>query len=605
MTPPLEVPNRGPLHPSVTLAMAMHAQAGVYAVLLGSGVSAGAGVPTGWGIVTDLVRLAAAAQDPHDVGAANAAADDPETWWQERHEGPLGYSGLLEQLASTPSMRQSLLSRYFEPQMPDEADAAHEEARGPSPAHRAIARLVAKGYIRVVVTTNFDRLMEQALAEEGVDPQVIARPEAVDGMKPLVHSPATIIKLHGDYRDVQTLNTSEELRTYPFEWRTLLTQVLDEYGLLAAGWSAEWDTALVQVIEDAPSRRYPLYWDQRSSRGDNAQRLLAHRDGIVVPAVDADELFTDLADRVEALERLSHTPLTSAMAIAQVKRYLPDPTRRIDLHDLVMSALDDAVEGTRTISLAAGSPELYQSLLEKCRDHTAPLLRLLATGVWHDDGSHDQLWVDVLQRLVDAATGRLQSASTVMEKARRYPALLALMTMGISSTLRNREGLLIRLCREVTGAPDMGIGEPQQAFDLLRNDVVLDPDAVLGQPRTKSKWYYPSSQQLKEDLQSALVDEIPVRQFTSAFHGVEYRISLLQDARGDSSHGLQAGGYLGSQQWIPGSDDGTRTLRAGAAFLASRDLGPWIEALQVGSVDELSDTVLAHDERLALMVRYD
>ena len=49
------------LSPLVMLATSMHAQPGVYAVLLGSGVSTGAGIPTGWGVVRELVRRVAAA----------------------------------------------------------------------------------------------------------------------------------------------------------------------------------------------------------------------------------------------------------------------------------------------------------------------------------------------------------------------------------------------------------------------------------------------------------------------------------------------------------------------------------------------------------------
>ncbi len=43
------------LDPVVMLATGMHGQPGVYALLIGSGVSTGAGIPTGWGVVTELV----------------------------------------------------------------------------------------------------------------------------------------------------------------------------------------------------------------------------------------------------------------------------------------------------------------------------------------------------------------------------------------------------------------------------------------------------------------------------------------------------------------------------------------------------------------------
>ena len=101
-----------PLAPLAMLATSMHAQPGVYALLLGSGVSTGAGVPTGWGVVTELVRRLAAVEDPNSV---DDAGNDPDKWWRERHGGTLGYSSLLEAVAPTPAARQGLLANFFEP----------------------------------------------------------------------------------------------------------------------------------------------------------------------------------------------------------------------------------------------------------------------------------------------------------------------------------------------------------------------------------------------------------------------------------------------------------------------------------------------------------
>jgi hypothetical protein len=44
------------LEPLTSPAMCVHAAPGVYALLLGAGVSRAAGLPTGWDTVTDLVR---------------------------------------------------------------------------------------------------------------------------------------------------------------------------------------------------------------------------------------------------------------------------------------------------------------------------------------------------------------------------------------------------------------------------------------------------------------------------------------------------------------------------------------------------------------------
>ena len=418
-----------PLSPAVMLATSMQAQPGVYAVLLGSGVSTGAGILTGWGVVKELVRRVAVATTPDDTESLASAEADPEAWWAEHQGGGIGYSSLLESLAPTAPARQGLLRGFFEASEED-----HEEGlKAPSQAHVALAHLVKRGVVRVIVTTNFDRLTERALEAVGVSPQVIGRPEAVAGMAPLAHAPATVVKLHGDYLDLGSRNTPAELDDYPEEWNTLLRQVFDEYGLLISGWSADWDTGLVTALEGAPSRRYPLYWDSRSSSGENARRLLQVRTGQVIEAESADRLFQDLLSSVEALGRLTEPPLTTAMAVARLKRYLPDPVRRIDLHDLVMGFVERVVEHVaEDPGYDANSyPEYVQAVYEGHLSVTRPLLDLAVRGVWHDpDGEHGGLWVDVLQRLVDAGTTPLSTSTEGLTEVRLLPALLLLSAAG-------------------------------------------------------------------------------------------------------------------------------------------------------------------------------
>jgi len=50
----------------------------------------------------------------------------------------------------------------------------------PTPAHKALADLVRAGYVRVIVTTNFDRLMENTLRERGVEPTIVASADALE-----------------------------------------------------------------------------------------------------------------------------------------------------------------------------------------------------------------------------------------------------------------------------------------------------------------------------------------------------------------------------------------------------------------------------------------
>lgn len=507
----------------------MHAQPGVYAVLLGSGVSTGAGIPTGWGIIKELVGRVAAASNSADPAAADTAREDPEKWWHDHGEGELGYATLLERLAPTPAARQGLLQEFFEPN-DEEKDQGLKQ---PSSAHRAVAQLVKDGYVRVVVTTNFDRLTERALDEVGVSPQVITRPDAVKGMAPLAHSQATVIKLHGDYLDLGSRNTPEELDDYPEEWTTLLEQVFDEYGLLISGWSADWDTALVSCLEQAPNRRYPLYWDKRSSKGDGARHLLEVRSGTVIPADDANVLFGELAENLHALERLAHPPLSTAMAVARLKRYLPDPVRRIDLYDLVMQATDDVIATIEDQPTSGGvSFELLQEVYEGHFKAMDQLAALLITGIWHDDqGEHDQLWIDVLQRLVTAGVTPLQSYQQVLADSRLVPAFVALAAIGITTGQRGRDRLFIRAATEVEGDGQPRSLEPLPASQLLHYHAFADERMTKNFPRWGgTSYYYPSSRLFKEAMQTYFIEAVPFKDdFKSIYHEFEYRLGLLQE----------------------------------------------------------------------------
>ena len=273
----------------------MHAAPGVYAVLVGSGMSSAAGIPTGWQVVQDLIRKVALAEgvDPSEV------EHQPEEWWAAQGRPEPRYDALLPGLAPTDAARQALLRRYFELL----ADGTQVQ---PTAGHHALAALAATGRVRVILTTNFDRLIERALDQAGVAPQVIASSGAISGMTPMVHAPTTVIKLHGDYLSLGLRNTPEELASYPEEIKTLLARVFDEYGLLIMGWSAEYDTALVEALESAPSRRYPTFW--ASFHGDlkePARRLIAQRQACVIDTAGADEFLEDLVQKVIRLDQVA------------------------------------------------------------------------------------------------------------------------------------------------------------------------------------------------------------------------------------------------------------------------------------------------------------
>lgn len=272
----------------VALATSMHAMPGVYAVLLGSGVSSGAGIPTGWQVVQDLIRKVAIAEGV-DVESQGQA---PEEWWIRQGRPEPRYDNLLAALAPTDAARQAMLRGYFEPKNPA------------TPGHDSLAWLCATGRVRAIITTNFDRLVERALDRFGMTPQVLSSPSNVSGMTPLTHAGVTVIKLHGDYAAGALRNSRDELSVYPKEWDDLLDRVFDEFGLVAVGWSADYDRALCQALGRSPNHRYPVFWTRYQQHlSDEAKWLIENRRATVIDVASADEFLVDLAQRIERLDQ--------------------------------------------------------------------------------------------------------------------------------------------------------------------------------------------------------------------------------------------------------------------------------------------------------------
>jgi hypothetical protein len=119
--------------PTLALAFAVHTTKNAYALLLGSGISRTAAIPTGWDVVLDLIRKLASRQKAD-------CEPDPADWYVQTYGADPDYAELLHQLASTPAARQQLLRSYFEP-----TDEEREQGlKQPTAAHHAIASLVRR-----------------------------------------------------------------------------------------------------------------------------------------------------------------------------------------------------------------------------------------------------------------------------------------------------------------------------------------------------------------------------------------------------------------------------------------------------------------------------
>jgi hypothetical protein len=420
----------------LSLAHTMVSAPGTQAVLVGSGVSRSAQIPTGWEVTLDLVRRLGVL-----AGAEINAA--PEDWYEDTYGEPPDYSVLLGSLAKTPAERRALLQGYFEP-----TEAEREAgAKLPTPAHRALARLAAQGFIRVILTTNFDRLIETALRDEGIEPIIVSTPDATDGAAPIVHQRCLLVKLHGDYLDDRIKNTESELATYDPRMDVYLDRILDEFGLIVCGWSGEWDPALRTAFERCKSRRYTTTWTTMSDPGSRASRLIALRGAQVVKISGADTFFVSLAEKVKSLAEMgTDSPLSVATAIASLKRYVTEERHRIRLEDLLMDEANRLSKRLREDFPFQGGPvptlELAAERIRRMDAATEILRSLFFHGCRLATTSHDRLF---LQTLALLAPPEDVAGYTIWTDMARYPMASIIYAGALGALAAENWGLLRRL----------------------------------------------------------------------------------------------------------------------------------------------------------------
>ncbi len=212
---------------------------------------------------------------------------------------------------------------------------------------------------------------------------------------------------------------------------------------------------------------------------------------------------------------------------------------------------------------AAGSADTPEDALAERLADVTPLLRVLATGVWHDRaGAHTGLWVEAVQRLLQARSGFEGIFQQPLEEARDYPALLALRACGLAAIRTGRDGALHTLMQEPKYRDRNASGARVPAVHALHDMKVLDPDLVNRLPRWNGqKWLYPLSHLVREDLREPLRDLLPDDDdYRQAFDAYEYRAALLVHVSQDVPGAFRAGPgeYVARGRWRDGRPEAER-----------------------------------------------
>ena len=206
------------------------------------------------------------------------------------------------------------------------------------------------------------------------------------------------------------------------------------------------------------------------------------------------------------------------MAVARLKRVLHDPVRRIEVTDMVHGEADKIVthvadQARFPIYIPQNVPPAYDVALTSMRTESDTLLHLLATAVFHDDGTHNRVWLGVIQRLM-AARGRIDGTFNdsldAYRSLPRAPRHLGRRDRGDRVPARALPG---RSLTEPTWRPQFNDRNPRPAADVLRPMWLLEASWLNQLPRwgEPTRWLYSASHLLRlegrEPVRALLPDD--------------------------------------------------------------------------------------------------
>lgn len=494
------------------LAHNVYSNKGTYAVFLGSGVSRSAGIPTGWEIIVRLItRLA--------ILKTGEIPTDPESWYHTYYNRNPNYSYIIEELTATPEERVNLLKPFFEATEEEFADGLKK----PTAAHRAIARLVQKGHVRVIVTTNFDRLMENALRELGIEASVISNPIHIGNVMPLIHSPISILKVNGDYLDTKFLNLESELSDYDENLVEQLKFIFENFGLITSGWSAKWDIALRQVLESANKFRFSNYFTYIHRCDDELKELAFKRSGKLLRVENANAFFTELVDNIEALEKgEKNNPLTKQIVLERLRKYIARDELKIPLYELIKLQQDLSYKTIFVADLPNPTNESIKQVIAFRLNQTETLCALLAEGVYWGKPFHHEIWLNVLAKF--SYPPRNNSSYIVWSNLAYLPALSLFYTIGVSAIIRRDYHILNQLVSLQIINPYRE-AERVSVLNNVNTSVVIKKDQLNEAQRTNK--LVPVSELMYHFMKPFFFDLLPSEQeFDEVFDNFELIISL-------------------------------------------------------------------------------
>lgn len=234
-----------------------------YAWFLGAGASRTAGLPTAMDVIWDLKRRYYCREENQDIARQDLHNDAV----RERIHSYCDSRGFPPQWADDE------YTAYFERTFGEDKEGQRqyllrmlaEERVSLSAGNRVFGALMVSGHARVAFTTNFDTVVEKAVAEVGsqsLSPYHLEGAHAANGALNNEEYPL-YCKLHGDFRYETLKNLAQDLQQQNDALSNCLFNAANRFGFVVAGYSGR-DGSVMRLFRRALESTNPfphgLYW---------------------------------------------------------------------------------------------------------------------------------------------------------------------------------------------------------------------------------------------------------------------------------------------------------------------------------------------------------
>ena len=361
-----------------------------FAWFLGAGTSSTAGLPTANAILWDMKRQYYCREENQEILRQDIENDAvrariqacleskgfPSQW--ENNE----YSTYFEKIFGGDRERQRAYLRKI----------LSEEHVSLSVGNRVMGALMVCGHIRTVFTTNFDSVLEKAVAEMGgrsLAPYHLEGSKSANNALDNEEYPL-YCKLHGDFRYESLKNLPEELVELNQELSRCLINAVNRFGLIVVGYSGR-DTSVMNQLRRALDSNNPfphgLFWTgiDNSPMCPEVEELLelarsknVQAEYVKIETFDAFllRLWRNIEDKPLDMDAIVRRTRTTSVSIP-----LPEPGNAYPITR--MNALPVLSFPQECLKLSFRSPKTWSDLREKQRQFPGKLIFTIAdSGVW-------------------------------------------------------------------------------------------------------------------------------------------------------------------------------------------------------------------------------